>query len=256
MQNLIDSHAHLDLLDDPDQALAAAKEAGVERILAVGIDIESSRKALDYAIRYREVFAAIGIHPHDAAEVDEIIISELETLAGSSDKIIAIGETGLDYYHNRASPTRQKDAFLMHIELAKKVGLPIIVHSREADVDVLSLLEEYAAGLSVILHCFSLCNHVDQCAANGYFMSFAGNVTFAKADSLREAAARAPQHLILTETDSPYLAPVPKRGTSNGPANVRFTLQEIARLRGIQPSNMAESVFENFLSAFSLKPSS
>lgn len=185
-------------------------------------------------------------------KVDESIITELETLAASSDRIIAIGETGLDYYRNHATPARQKDAFLMHIELAKRTGLPIIVHSREADIDVLSLLEESAAGLTVILHCFSLSDHVDRCAENGYFMSFAGNVTFAKADNLREAAIRVPQQLILTETDSPYLTPVPKRGTPNQPANVRFTLQEIARLRGIQPSNLADSVYENFLSAFSL----
>ncbi|MHB9053247.1 MAG: TatD family hydrolase [Thermoleophilia bacterium] len=249
MPPLVDSHAHLDLLEDSENALIAAREAGVDRIVAVGIDLASSRRAVDFSATNDFVYAAVGIRPHDAGSVDDWAISELQKLAGSG-KVVAIGETGLDYYRDRAPRESQKAAFIRHMELARETGLPLIVHSREANEDVLQMLELHATGLTVILHCFSLHGRVEECAGRGYFMSVAGNVTFNNATALREAVKKIPADLLLTETDSPYLSPVPHRGKKNQPAWVASVLEELARLRAIEPSLLAGAVHKNFLAAF------
>ena len=250
MPPLVDCHAHLDLLDDPRSALTAARQAGVEKIVAVGIDLVSSRLAVDFSNASQEVYAAVGIHPHDAANVDDKALSELQSLAASG-KVVAIGETGLDYYRDRAPRESQKVAFIKHMELARRTGLALVVHSREATEDVLQLLDEYAAGLTVILHCFSLHEHVEECAERGYFMSVAGNVTFKNAAELREAVIKIPQELLLTETDSPYLSPAPFRGKKNQPAWVASVLEEIARLRAVDVGLLSGVVLQNFLAVFS-----
>lgn len=249
MPPLVDSHAHLDLLEDSENALIAAREAGIDRIVAVGIDLASSRRAVHFSAMNDFVYAAVGIHPHDAASVDDWAISELQKLAGSG-KVVAIGETGLDYYRDRAPRESQKAAFIRHMELARETGLPLIVHSREANEDVLQMLKLHAAGLTVILHCFSLHGRVEECAGRGYFMSVAGNVTFNNATALREAVKKIPEDLLLTETDSPYLSPVPHRGKKNQPAWVASVLEELARLRAVEPSLLAGVVHKNFLAAF------
>ncbi|MHB8859536.1 MAG: TatD family hydrolase [Thermoleophilia bacterium] len=250
MPPLVDSHAHLDLLEDPQSALTAARQAGVEKIIAVGIDLVSSRMAVDFSTASEEVYASVGIHPHDAANVDDKALSDLQSLA-ASDKVVAIGETGLDYYRDRAPRESQKAAFIEHMELARRTGLALIVHSREATEDVLQMLDKHAAGLTVILHCFSLHGHVEECAERGYFMSVAGNVTFKNAAGLREAVVKIPQELLLTETDSPYLSPVPNRGKKNQPAWVASVLEEIARLRAVDAGLLAGAVLRNFQAAFS-----
>ncbi len=248
---LVDSHAHLDLLDDPRQAISDCRQAGVDRLIAVGIDLASSRMAAGFAGQFPEVVAAIGIHPHDAAAVDDDAISELEAIAiANPGQVVAIGETGLDYYRDRAPKDSQQAALIRHIDLARKTALPLIIHSREAGDDILALLGEHAGGLTVILHCFALFGKEKECAERGYYMSVAGNVTFAKATELREAATRIPANLLLTETDSPYLSPVPKRGKPNAPENVRFVLEEVAALRGDDPAELARLVHENFQTAF------
>ncbi len=252
MPYLVDCHAHLDLIDDVEAALAASRKAGIRRLVAVGIDLPSSRRAVDFSARYEEVFASIGVHPHDASTVDDDAVSELGALAASSEKVVAIGETGLDYYRGRSPRESQKTAFLLQIELARKTGLPLIIHSREASDDMLPLLKKHASGLTVILHCFSLYDQVQECAKRGYYMSVAGNVTFAKATGLREAVGRIPKHLLLTETDSPYLSPVPRRGKANEPANISYIFKEIANLRSAQTEELSKTIHQNFLTAFNL----
>ncbi|MHB9112469.1 MAG: TatD family hydrolase [Thermoleophilia bacterium] len=254
MPNLVDSHCHLDLLKEPAAALSEAKQAGVSHLITVGIDLQSSRMAVKAATADDQVYAAVGIHPNDSAEISEADMDELARLAGSSDKVVAIGETGLDFYRDRSPRKIQENVFRMHIDLARETSLPLIVHSRDASGQILELLEQHATGLRVILHCFSLHDQVEACAERGYFMSIAGNVTFPKAAGLRNAIPRIPANLLLTETDSPFLSPVPKRGQENSPANIRFILDEIAGLRGVTAPDLSGQVHKNFLAVFGLNP--
>lgn len=254
ISELVDSHCHLDLLKDPAAALSQASQAGVSHMITVGIDLESSRMGVETAVADSRVYAAVGIHPNDSAEVSESDMDELARYAATSDRVVAIGETGLDFYRDRCPRQAQEEAFRMHMDLARKTGLPLIVHSRDASEQILALLEQYSSGLQVILHCFSLHDQVEACAERGYYMSIAGNVTFAKAIELRDAASRIPANLLLTETDSPFLSPVPKRGQENSPANIRIILDEIACLRGDAPADLAAQIYQNFLAVFGLNP--
>lgn len=249
MAHLIDSHAHLDLCGEPAAALEAAREHGVGRILSVGFDLESSRRAAVLARNHDEVIAAVGIHPHDAALVDDEVVAELAKLAAQPG-VVAIGETGLDYYHDRSPRSDQRESFLRHIELARDTGLTLMVHSREAADDTLSILESHAGDLQAVLHCFSLYEQIDECIGRGYFMSVAGNVTFPNATGLREAARKIPRELILSETDAPWLTPVPYRGKPNQPACVRFVVEELSRLRRIPPADLVKQIYANFCAAF------
>lgn len=249
MLPLVDCHTHLDLLPDADEAVDAAVSAGVEAMIAVGIDLQSSEKATAYAERHDRVHAAVGIHPHSAAAVTGATMERLAEIAGNS-QVKAIGETGLDYYRDRSPREVQMDCFLSHIRLARDLKMPLIVHSREATEDTLAVLDSEAVGVTIILHCFAMADRVRECAERSYFMSLAGNVTFSKAAALREAAAVIPPDLLLTETDAPYLAPVPFRGRQNTPAYVGHTLDEIARLRNIAPDRLAQTVRQNFSRAF------
>ncbi|MHB1391411.1 MAG: TatD family hydrolase [Thermoleophilia bacterium] len=246
---LVDSHTHLDMCGDPSVTLMAARAAGVQHILTVGFDLNSSRLSVDLAGKHQEVSAAVGIHPHDAAIVDDAVIAELATLA-SDPAVVAIGETGLDYYRDRSPRSRQKESFIRHLELARELNLTVMVHSRDAAADTLELLQTHARGLRVVLHCFALHDHLDQCLESNYFMSIAGNVTFPKAAELRHSARLIPDHLILTETDAPWLTPVPYRGKQNSPEKVRFVLKELALLRQTQADELATHVLANFHSAF------
>lgn len=249
MPILVDSHAHLDMCGEPAATVAAAAAWGVQRILTVGFDLNTSRLSVQLARKHQRVFAAVGIHPHDASIVDEAIMSELAELA-SDPAVVAIGETGLDYYRDRSPRATQKEAFIRHLQLARTLDLTVMVHSRDAASDTLSLLERYAQGLRVVLHCFALHDHLDQCIEKNYFMSIAGNVTFPNATELRGSAKLIPDNLVLTETDSPWLTPVPHRGKQNSPENVRFVLAELALLRHAQPAELAAQVLTNFQSAF------
>ncbi len=246
---LVDAHAHLDLLDDPSQAVMEAAGSGVVRILAVGTDLNSSRLAVQFSSKFPQVLACVGIHPHDAASADRNSIAALAKLAASP-RVVAIGETGLDFYRNLAPWKKQAEAFRRQIELAREKILPLVVHTRNAADMTLDILASEASGRRVVLHCFSLYEHLQECAGRGYYMSVAGNVTYKKAEDLRRAAAEIPLHLLLTETDSPYLAPVPNRGSRNSPAYVRFTAAEIARLRGMSEEKLAASILTNFGNAF------
>ncbi len=250
LASFTDSHVHLDMLDDPEAALQQASAAGVGQMVAVGIDLQSSRRAIEYAGRFPYVSAAVGIHPHDAAAADDAAMAELEEIAARPG-VVAIGETGLDYYRDRSPRDVQQHVFHRHIALARRLGLPLMVHSRDAAADTLRLLAADGEGLTVVLHCFSLAQEVKQCAEAGYYMSLAGNITFRNASSLRDAASRIPAELLLTETDAPFLAPDPYRGRENSPAHIPLIVRRLAEVRDEPLSLLADRIKENFRKVFS-----
>ena len=239
---MIDSHTHLDHCEPPDAELvAAAERAGVTRMVTIGTDGASCRAALAAAEAFPQVYAAIGRHPHESAGFDDADLAELRALA-AHDRCVAIGETGLDYYRDLAPRADQGRAFAAQVGLARETGKPLIIHTRAADEDTLAVLREQAVGLRVILHCFSMPDRLDECLAAGYWVSFAGNVTYPKAVDLARAAARVPLDRLLVETDAPYLAPQPVRGQPNEPANVVHTARFIAELRRIPDAELEASV--------------
>jgi TatD DNase family protein len=249
---LVDSHCHLDLLSmGVDGALAEAREVGVGEVVAVGIDVASSSRAVDLARRHDGVHATVGLHPHDASTFDGRLRGELERLA-SSPKVVGIGETGLDFYRARSPRDAQRRAFLEQMELAREMGKTLVVHMREAAAETFALLAEHADGLRVVLHCFSAASYAEECNARGYFVSFAGNLTYKNAGDLREAARLVGEELVLVETDAPFLAPVPKRGKSNVPAWVTFTAARLGELRGWSAEKTAAVTTRNARLAFGL----
>jgi TatD DNase family protein len=248
---VVDSHTHLDFCEPPTAHLvAAAAEAGVMRIVTVGTDGASCRAALAAAEDFPQVYAAIGRHPNSATGFDDADLAELEALA-AHEKCVAIGETGLDYYRDHAPHEDQKRAFLAQIELARRVGKPLVIHTRAADDDTLALLGEDAGGLQVILHCFSMASRVEDCLAHeDWWFSFAGNVTYPSAGDLRDAALRVPAGRLLVETDAPYLSPQPVRGRPNQPAHVVATAQALAVERRVSYAELERAVDANAAALF------
>jgi TatD DNase family protein len=226
---LIDSHTHLQFCDPPDAELvAAAVAAGVGKILTVGTTGASCRAALAAAEDFPQVYAAIGRHPNEATGFDDADLAELEALA-AHDKCVAIGETGLDYYRDYAPWADQLRAFRAQIELARRTGKPLVIHTRAADDDTLAILSSEARGVRVILHCFSMAARIEECRSHeDWWVSFAGNLTYPKAASLRAASLRVPAGRLLVETDAPYLSPQPVRGKPNEPAYVVHTARALA----------------------------
>lgn len=231
---MVDSHTHLHLCEPPDGELVAAALAdGVTRMVTIGTDVESSGEALAAAERFPEVYAAIGVHPNNATGFSDGDYAALERMARHP-RCVAIGETGLDYYREHASPEDQAVAFKAQIEIARTSAKPVVIHTREADDDTLSILDEHARGLKVIIHCFSMGSRIDDCLAHEqWWISFAGNVTYPKNQDLRDAALKVPGARLLVETDAPYLSPQPMRGKPNSPALVVQTAQALALERRV-----------------------
>src|SRR5919197_3324821 len=230
---MVDTHCHLDFCTPPDSELVArAGAAGVRRLATVGTDDASIERALAAASRHEEVVAIVGRHPHYTEGFGSADIDRVER-AAADPRARAIGETGLDYFRDHAPREDQRRAFQAQIDLAARSGLPLVIHTREAEEDTFALLRERAAELTVILHCFSAPGRIDECVERGYMCSFAGNVTYPKATDLQAAAREVPDELLLVETDSPYLAPQPVRGKPNEPANVVATAEFVAELRGL-----------------------
>jgi TatD DNase family protein len=245
-----DGHTHLDIMSLPvPGVLAAARAAGITRVVTVGTDLESSRWSARRAAEHDDVFAAVAIHPNetaaasggDAARADEVL-AEIETLAGLP-QVRAVGETGLDYYRDHADPAVQRDWFRAHIGIAKRTGKTLMIHDREAHEDVLRILAEEGAPDRVVFHCFSGdVEMAKRCADAGYVMSFAGNLTFSSAQNLRDAAAVAPADLVLVETDAPFLTPVPWRGRPNSPALAAYTARRLAEVKDIDLAELCDQV--------------
>jgi TatD DNase family protein len=231
---VVDSHTHLSSCEPPDDELvAAALAAGVTRLVTIGTDVENSAVALAAAERFPEVYAAVGLHPNEATGFGDADFTALARLA-EHPRCVAIGETGLDYYREHAPHEGQARAFRAQIEIAREVGKPVVIHTREADEDTLAILDEHAQGVKVILHCFSMAARIEECLAHpDWFFSFAGNVTYPRNEDLRQAMLRVPAGRLLCETDAPYLSPQPMRGQRNVPANVVHTAQAIALERRV-----------------------
>ena len=247
---MIDSHAHLDMIERPTtEVVADAEQAGVHRVLTIGIDGSSCRVALQLAEDFPQVRVAVGRHPNAATGFDAADRAELAALAAHHD-CAAIGETGLDYYREGAPKPDQARAFTAQLELARELDKPVVIHTRAAEDDTLDLLATHADGLRVILHCFSMFDRLDECLARGYWISFAGNVTFPKAPELREAAARVPADRLLVETDSPFLAPQPVRGEPNEPRHVVATARVVAEARGVDFATVEADVERNAAALF------
>jgi len=229
---LIDSHTHLDsCAPDDAELVSAATRAGVNRILTIGQDGLTGRAALAAADAFPQVFAAIGHHPNKATGFDEGHLAELQALA-AHERCRAIGETGLDFFRDYAPRADQERAFHAQIQLARDTDKPLIIHTRAAEDDTIATLRSRAEGVAVILHCFSMPDRLDECLAEGWWISFAGNVTYPKNEDLAAAAARVPDDKLLVETDAPYLTPQPLRKERNQPAYVTETAMFVAEQRG------------------------
>jgi TatD DNase family protein len=259
----LDSHCHLDMLTEPvERVLADARAAGISRVVTIGTDLGSSRWAADCAAVHADVYAAVAIHP---TEVEEAVAGAAEMwgegeagggIAAATDAVLrqiaelaaapqvrAIGETGLDYYWDRAAPKVQQEWFRAHIEIAKQAGKALVIHDRDAHEDVLRILDEQGPPDKVVFHCFSGdAAMARRCAEAGYVMSFAGNVTFANAQPLRAAAAAAPASLLLAETDAPFLTPVPHRGRRNAPWLTAHTLRKLAEVKEMDLAELCHEV--------------
>jgi TatD DNase family protein len=243
---MVDTHAHIEMCEGtPDEIVSRALEAGVDRILSIGLTGETFGETLAIAEAHESVFAAVGWHPNattgygddQAAQIDE---------AASHPRVRAIGETGLDFFRDDAPPEDQRRAFKSQIDIATAHKLPVSIHARGAEAECIDMLIEHGSGLpAVVLHCFSDASQLTRATDAGFYCSFAGNVTFKNAPDLREAAMRVPEHLLLLETDSPFLAPQPKRGKRCEPAYVTLTAEIVAETRGVTYDELSESVSEN-----------
>ena len=247
---MIDSHAHIGLCEaDADEVVAVAREAGVRRILTVGLGEDSNPGAVALAREHGEVFACVGRHPNSADGFDDAAAEAIEGLCDAP-AVRAVGETGLDFYRDGAAPSEQRRALAAQIGIARRAGLPLVMHLRDREgcedavSEAFATLDAEAEGIEVILHCFSAHPRwAERAAERRWYCSFAGNVTYPKAELLREAAALVPEDRLLVETDSPYLAPQPVRGKPNQPANVVANAERLAEVRGV-PYDDLEQVIE------------
>ncbi len=245
-----DSHTHLDSCGPPNAELVAnAAREGVERILTVGMDGVTNRTALQAAEDFPQVHAAIGRHPNHATAFDDADLADLQALSAHP-RCAAIGETGLDYYRDYAPRADQERAFHAQIELARATDKPLVIHTRDAEEDTVATLKARAQGVTVIMHCFSMPARLDECLAEGWWISFAGNVTYPKATDLAEAAERVPDDRLLVETDAPYLTPQVVRKERNEPAYVTHTARFVAERRGVSYDELERIVDANAATLF------
>jgi TatD DNase family protein len=256
--SIVDSHCHLDRLDlaklgeeDLDAVLAAARQLGVTHMLCVCIDMGNFPDVAALAERYPQVFASVGVHPNEQDTRDPGV-GELVELA-QAPKVVAIGETGLDYFHGKGDLEWQRERFRRHIRAARESGKPLIIHSRDAREDTISIMhEEGAAEIGGVMHCFTEDWSMAQQALDlNFYISFSGIVTFRNAEQVQDVARHVPLERMLVETDSPYLTPMPYRGKSNQPAYVRYVSEHIAELRGVSLESIARVTHDNFFKLFS-----
>jgi TatD DNase family protein len=258
---LVDSHCHLDFPDLASQreaVLARAKAAGVGLTVTISTRVRRIEEVLGIAEAHGQVYCSVGTHPHHAAEEPEVTVDELVGLA-SHPKVVAIGEAGLDYHYDNSPRADQEKGFRTHIDAARKTGLPLVIHARDADDDVARILEEQTAQgtFPFVLHCFTGgADLARRCLALGGYVSFSGVVTFKNSEALRDIARGVPLDRLLVETDAPYLAPEPLRGRTNEPANVVHTARRLAEVKGVSEDELARATTENFFRLFSKVPRS
>ncbi len=251
---LFDSHAHIDdnrFDTDRDETIQRAVQNGVKGIINIGADMASSARSVELASRYEEIYAAVGIHPHDAKDAIDSDYEMMARWVAKEPKVVAIGEIGLDYYYDWSPRDVQQAVFIRQIDLARQLGKPIIIHDRDAHGDLLTIVKKEAQGMTGVFHCFSGSLEMAQEVIRlGFYVSFAGPVTFDKSVKVKEIAAAVPLDRLLVETDSPYLTPNPYRGRRNEPAHVRFVAEEIARLRNLPLEAVAEATTANVRQLF------
>ncbi len=250
----IDTHCHLEMVegDRPHELVRRARDAGVDTVMTVGVDLASSAECVQTASAEPGVWAVVGIHPHNAIEATDAVLNRLGQLA-EHPRVVGIGETGLDHYRDHSPRSRQRAAFRAHIELAKSLDKTLVVHCRDAYDDVLDILTAQDAPPRTVFHCFS--GDVDvakRCADAGWYISFSGTVTFRNAPGLREAAAAVPPELLLTETDAPYLSPHPHRGRTNEPARIPLVAATLAEMHDTTVEQMGRLTSANARRAFAL----
>lgn len=254
---LIDSHAHLDdrrFQRDIDKVLERAKRAGVGKIVHVGFDKQSSINAYKMAEKHENIYAVVGVHPHDAKDLDDDLLEFIYDIARTKKKVVAIGEMGLDYYRNLSPKDQQKKAFVRQVALAKELNLPIVIHDRDAHDDTVKIMkEERASRVGGVLHCFSgSWEMARECIEMGFYISFAGPVTFSNARRILDVVGSTPLDRILIETDCPYLTPEPHRGRRNEPAYVKHVAEKIAEIKGVSFEEIARITTANTKEAFNI----
>jgi TatD DNase family protein len=254
---LIDTHAHLQdrkLYGDIDNVLQRAKEAGVEKIVCVGYDLSSSQEALQLAQKYKQIYAAVGVHPHDAQTLTPEVLEKLRILA-KDPRVVAIGEIGLDYYRDLSPRDKQKEAFIQQIRMAHAIGKPIIIHDRDANQDVMEIIKREKAGKNQgVMHCYSGSLPLAlESIKEGFYISFAGPLTYKNARKAQEVAAKIPMDRLLVETDCPYLTPEPLRGKVNEPAHVRYVAEKMAQLRNQHLDELAYITGRNARKVYRIK---
>ncbi len=256
---IVDSHCHLDFPDfagETDALIARAATADVELMVTIGTRIRDFDQVRALAEAHRQVYCTVGTHPHEAEKEADVSVDQLVELSNHP-KVIGIGEAGLDYFYDSSPRDVQADVFRRHIAAARKTGLPLCIHSRDADADMASILEEETAkgSFPILLHCFSSGRELmERALALGAFFSFSGILTFKRSDELRSIARDVPQDRLLVETDAPYLAPLPWRGKRNEPAYVAHTAKVLAEVKGVAPEEMAAITTANFARLFAKVP--
>jgi TatD DNase family protein len=254
---LFDTHAHLhfpDYADDLDAVLERARGAGVRGMVTIGTDRESNQAVVEMARRVPDVWATVGIHPHDAGDAGEADFAEMEKLARSEAKVVGFGEMGLDFYRNLSPPEAQREVFRRQISMARELGKPLVIHCRDAHDETLAILaEERAREIGGVMHCFSGDVQIARrCLDLGLFISLAGPVTYKNARALPEVARFIPEDRLVVETDCPYLPPTPHRGKRNEPAYVALTADFVAGLRGVSPDALGAAVTANASTLFGI----
>ena len=255
---LLDSHCHLNdegFLIDLEDVIQRAMEANVSAMLVIGYDIPSSRKAIEIASRHPGIYAAVGIHPENFEGLDFSALDEIEEMA-SNEKVIAIGEIGLDYhwYKEEGHRQEQKKWFIRQIDMANRLGLPASIHARECASDMLKILKEHPLTNNAVLHCYSGSKEMlKEFAKLGYYFGFDGPITYKNAIEPRECVAICPLDRLLVETDSPYLTPVPFRGKRNEPKNIPFIVDKVAEIKELSKEEVEQAIWNNFQNLFHVK---
>lgn len=256
---LVDSHCHLDFPDFAEEAervVARAETAGVKLLLTIGTRLDRFEGVLAMAERFPSVYCTVGVHPNEADSAPDVHVEQLLELA-KHPKVVGFGESGLDFYYEKSDRDRQKRAFRVHMEAARRAQLPVIIHTRDADKDMAEILtEEMGKGaFPALIHCFSSGQQLAEVALNfGFYISISGIVTFKNAEPLRQVVSGIPLDRLLVETDSPYLAPIPFRGKRNEPAHVVHTARKVAELKSVEEGDLAEATTANFLRLFTKIP--